>query len=292
MQTLHEIAPLRERLRTHRLAGQRIALVPTMGNLHEGHLALVDRARESADVVVATLFVNPLQFGAGEDFGQYPRTLDSDRERLTAHGCDLLFAPSVETLYPGGLGTQTQVHVPNVSEGLCGGTRIGHFDGVATVVSLLFHLIQPDIACFGEKDFQQLAVIRKLVDDLHFPIEIIGVPIVRAADGLALSSRNGYLTSDQRALAPALQQTLAQCRSALASGEPPGTILAAASQTLEEAGFRLDYLELRARDLSPFEPGRDAEAHLLAAVYLGSTRLIDNVAVELPQPSGADLRHG
>jgi pantoate--beta-alanine ligase len=291
MQTLHEIAPLRERLREHRLAGQRIALVPTMGNLHEGHLALVDRARESADVVVATLFVNPLQFGAGEDFGQYPRTLDSDRDQLTAHGCDLLFAPSVETLYPRGLETQTQVHVPDVSEGLCGGSRIGHFDGVATVVSLLFHLVQPDIACFGEKDFQQLAVIRKLVADLHFPIEIIGVPTVRDKNGLALSSRNGYLTPEQRALAPVLQQTLTHCRDALTRGQPLGAALRDASQALQDAGFRLDYLELRGRDLSPFEPGRDTQAQLLAAVYLGSTRLIDNVAVTLPSSAGADIQH-
>lgn len=291
MQTLHEIAPLRETLREHRMAGRRIALVPTMGNLHEGHLALVDRARQLADVVVATLFVNPLQFGAGEDFGQYPRTLQSDRDQLTAHGCDLLFAPGVETLYPRGLATQTQVHVPDVSEGLCGGSRIGHFDGVATVVSLLFHLVQPDIACFGEKDFQQLAVIRKLVADLHFPIEIVGVPIVRAADGLALSSRNGYLTPDQRALAPVLQQTLARCREALSRGQPPSAALHEASHALQEAGFRLDYLELRGQDLSPFAPGGDTQAQLLAAVYLGSTRLIDNVAVALPS-TGADRRHG
>jgi len=282
MQTLHEIVPLREWLQAHRLAGRRIALVPTMGNLHEGHLALVDRARQLADVVVATLFVNPLQFGADEDFGQYPRTLDSDREQLTAHGCDLLFAPAVETLYPRGLETQTRVHVPDVSEGLCGGSRIGHFDGVATVVSLLFHLVQPDIACFGEKDFQQLAVIRKLVADLHFPIEIVGVPIVRAADGLALSSRNGYLTPEQRALAPVLQQTLAHCRDALTRGQLPSAALGEASQALQEAGFRIDYLELRSRDLSPFEPDRDTQAQLLAAAYLGSTRLIDNLAITLP----------
>ncbi|KAA0016048.1 pantoate--beta-alanine ligase [Salinicola corii] len=292
MQTLHDIAPLRETLQTHRMAGRRIALVPTMGNLHAGHLALVDRARGLADVVVATLFVNPLQFGAGEDFGQYPRTLESDRDKLAAHDCDLLFAPSVETLYPDGLETQTQVQVPDVSEGLCGGTRIGHFDGVATVVSLLFHLVQPDIACFGEKDFQQLAVIRKLVADLHFPIEIVGVPTVRAEDGLALSSRNGYLGDDDRALAPAFHRELSRCRDALASGRPPDAALSEARQALQASGFRVDYLEIRGPSLAPFDIARHAEGRLLGAVYLGSTRLIDNVAVSLPRPTGSGIRHG
>ena len=291
MQTLHDIAPLRERLHEHRMAGRSVALVPTMGNLHEGHLTLVDRARSLADVVVATLFVNPLQFGAGEDFGQYPRTLDRDRELLTARGCDLLFAPAVETLYPNGLETQTQVHVPDVSEGLCGGTRIGHFDGVATVVSLLLHLVQPDIACFGEKDFQQLAVIRKLVADLHFPIEIVGVPTVRAEDGLALSSRNGYLSPGDRALAPAFYRTLSRCGDALARGQSPADALAAARQALQEAGFRLDYLELRGPSLAPFDAARHDEGRLLGAVYLGSTRLIDNLAVAF-RPAEAGTRHG
>ncbi|WP_110642996.1 pantoate--beta-alanine ligase [Salinicola sp. CPA57] len=291
MQTLHEIAPLRETLREHRIAGRRIALVPTMGNLHEGHLSLVDRARALADVVVATLFVNPLQFGAGEDFGQYPRTLDDDREQLATRGCDVLFVPSVETLYPGGLESQTTIHVPDVSEGLCGGTRVGHFDGVATVVSLLFHLIQPDIACFGEKDFQQLAVIRKLVADLHFPIEIVGVPTVRAEDGLALSSRNGYLTASDRALAPTFHLMLSRCRDALSSGQSPGTALADATQALQEAGFRLDYLELRGPLLAPFDAAKHREGRLLGAVYLGSTRLIDNLAVTFRSPD-AGTRHG
>lgn len=292
MQMLHDITPLRETLRAHRMAGRSIALVPTMGNLHEGHLTLVDRARARADVVVATLFVNPLQFGAGEDFGQYPRTLDDDRKQLTARGCDLLFVPSVETLYPGGLETQTQVHVPDVSEGLCGGTRIGHFDGVATVVSLLFHLVQPDLACFGEKDFQQLAVIRKLVADLHFPIEIVGVPTVRASDGLALSSRNGYLSVEDRSMAPLLYRTLSHCRDAISQDQSPDDALADAAQALQESGFRLDYLELRAPSLATFDTAKHDEGRLLGAVYLGKTRLIDNVAVSLPRHSEIDARHG
>ncbi|WP_251975682.1 pantoate--beta-alanine ligase [Salinicola avicenniae] len=285
MQLEHDITPLRERLAIARREGQRIALVPTMGNLHAGHLALVERARALADLVVATLFVNPLQFSAGEDLGRYPRTLDADRAQLAAHGCDLLFAPDVETLYPGGLEAQTQVQVPVVSEGLCGGSRIGHFDGVATVVSLLFHLVQPDVACFGEKDFQQLAVIRKLVADLHFPIEIVGVPTVRADDGLALSSRNGYLSPSEREQATALYRTLSRCAEALARGEAVDSAIATARRELAASGLRLDYLELRAPDLTAFDPARHTAGRLLGAVYLGTTRLIDNVAVRMPSRS-------
>ncbi|GHB15272.1 pantoate--beta-alanine ligase [Salinicola rhizosphaerae] len=282
----HDIAPLRERLQAYRRAGHRIALVPTMGNLHEGHLTLIDRARELADIVVATLFVNPLQFAAGEDFGRYPRTLESDRQQLTARGCDLLFAPAVDTLYPHGLASQTQVHVPDVSEGLCGGSRIGHFDGVATVVSLLFHLVQPDIACFGEKDFQQLAVIRKLVADLHFPIEIVGVPTVRADDGLALSSRNGYLSAAERELATMLYRTLGACRDAIERGDAAENAIAEAARYLEANGLKLDYLELRRPDLKAFDPAEDTTGRLLGAVYLGTTRLIDNVAISVSTAQG------
>ncbi|WP_110685814.1 pantoate--beta-alanine ligase [Salinicola aestuarinus] len=287
MQTVHDIATLRDALSPHRRAGARIALVPTMGNLHEGHLRLVDEARAQADVVVATLFVNPLQFAPGEDLDSYPRTLKDDQGALSARHCDLLFVPSVETLYPGGLENLSQVHVPIVSEGLCGGARRGHFDGVATVVSLLFHLVQPDIACFGEKDYQQLAVIRKLVADLHFPIQIVGVPTVRATDGLALSSRNGYLTPAERARAVAFPRALARAATAITAGQPTRDALDAARADLVQAGLTLDYLELRAPDLSALEPATSSHARLLAAVYLGATRLIDNVDVALP---GAD--HG
>ena len=216
MRTLQDINELRATLRNYRLKGQRIALVPTMGNLHAGHLALIATARQHADVVVSSLFVNPMQFGPGEDLDAYPRTFEADQRRFTQLSCDLLFAPSVSALYPNGLAAQTRVHVPEVGEGLCGGSRPGHFDGVSTVVSMLFNLVQPDVACFGEKDYQQLAVIRKLVADLHMPIEIIGVPIVRADDGLALSSRNGYLSEQERAIAPTLYRTLCELRDALA----------------------------------------------------------------------------
>ena len=282
MRTLQEIAALRDALGEHRRRGQRIGLVATMGNLHEGHLALVKSARRHADVIVATIFVNPLQFGPNEDLDAYPRTLAADQEKLAAAGCDLLFAPSTAKLYPHGLNEQTQVRVPVVSEGLCGGSRPGHFDGVATVVSILFHLVQPDVACFGEKDYQQLAVIRKLVADLHFPIEIIGVPIVRADDGLALSSRNGYLTTAERTTAPELQRTLIALRQALEAGAPIEATLDTGLAQLREAGFVPDYLELRSADLKPVS-ATTREAVLLAAARLNTTRLIDNLTLTLPR---------
>ncbi|MFG6176089.1 pantoate--beta-alanine ligase [Halomonas sp. THAF12] len=282
MRTLHDIAALRETLATHRRAGRTIGLVPTMGNLHAGHLALVAAARRRADVVIATIFVNPMQFGPNEDLDAYPRTLAEDRAKLEAADCDLLFAPDVSTIYPRGLDAQTRVSVPEVSEGLCGGDRPGHFDGVATVVTMLFNLVQPDLACFGEKDYQQLAVIRRLVADLHLPIEIVGVPIERAEDGLALSSRNGYLDAAQRAMAPELHRTLCQLREALEAGEPVEDSLAHGLVRLREAGFAPDYLELRAADLGPVgETTRDAV--LLVAARLGPTRLIDNLSLTLPR---------
>ena len=200
MRTLHEIAPLRETLDEARRRGQRIALVPTMGNLHEGHLALVAEARRRGDIVVATIFVNPLQFGPGEDLDAYPRTLAEDQAKLQAAGCDLLFAPDrLVNSTPRASMFRPAFRWPGLARGFAAVTRPGHFDGVATVVSLLFNLVQPDVACFGEKDYQQLAVIRQLTRDLHFPVEIVGAPIVRAADGLALSSRNGYLSEEERA---------------------------------------------------------------------------------------------
>ncbi|TDO15397.1 MULTISPECIES: pantoate--beta-alanine ligase [Halomonas] len=282
MRTLREIPALRATLDDARRHAQRIALVPTMGNLHDGHLALVAQARRQSDVVVATIFVNPLQFGAGEDLDAYPRTLAEDQAKLEEAGCDLLFAPETTTLYPRGLAAQTRVCVPEVSEGLCGGDRPGHFDGVATVITMLFNLVQPDVACFGEKDYQQLAVIRRLVADLHLPVEIVGVPIVRATDGLALSSRNGYLDADQRAIAPALYHTLCLLRDALEAGADSTDTLADGLTQLEEAGFAPDYLELRDIDLGP-ATATTRDAVLLAAARLGPTRLIDNLSLTLPR---------
>lgn len=286
MDTLHHVQALRKALAGPRRAGQRIALVPTMGNLHAGHLALVAEARARADLVVATIFVNPLQFGPDEDLDAYPRTLDEDQVRLANAGCDLLFAPSTRELYPEGLGVQTRVRVAGVSEELCGGSRPGHFDGVATVVSLLFNLVQPDLACFGEKDYQQLAVIRQLTRDLHFPIEIVGVPIVRAEDGLALSSRNGYLSEEERIRAPGLHLTLCELRDAIAAGTPVADALAVANDHLVARGFVTDYLALRrADDLGEIDADT-REAVILAAAQLGPARLIDNLTVSLSRRDG------
>ncbi|SDG30749.1 pantothenate synthetase [Onishia taeanensis] len=286
MNTLHHIQALREALAGPRRAGQRIALVPTMGNLHAGHLALVAEARARADLVVATIFVNPLQFGPDEDLDAYPRSLAEDQAGLAEAGCDLLFAPSTRELYPDGPDMQTRVRVAGISEGLCGGSRPGHFDGVATVVSLLFNLVQPDLACFGEKDYQQLAVIRQLTLDLHFPIEIVGVPIVRAEDGLALSSRNGYLSDEERARAPGLHLTLCELRDAIVAGTPAADALAIANERLVSRGFVPDYLALRrADDLGEIDADT-REAVILAAAQLGPARLIDNLTVSLSRRDG------
>lgn len=278
MQTFDDITDLQSTLATWRRKGHRIALVPTMGNLHEGHLRLVDAARQHADRVVATIFVNPLQFGPDEDLERYPRTLAEDQRLLTERGCDLLFAPGVDTLYPQGQSALTRVSVPQVSEGLCGAHRPGHFDGVATVVSLLFNLTRPDVACFGEKDFQQLAVIRKLVRDQHMPIDIIGVPIARDHDGLALSSRNHYLDDKARARAGRLHECLLGSARRLEQGEPSEQVLTKGLQLLEKAGFQPEYLALcdadTLRPINTWQPG----SVLLVAARLGSTRLIDNLS--------------
>ncbi|WP_456268357.1 pantoate--beta-alanine ligase [Kushneria sp. AK178] len=277
MQTFDDIPALQRTLAGWRREGLRMALVPTMGNLHEGHLRLVDAARQHADRVVATIFVNPLQFGPNEDLARYPRTLAEDQRLLAERGCDVLFAPSVDTLYPEGQSGLTRVSVPQVSEGLCGAHRPGHFDGVATVVSLLFNLTRPDVACFGEKDFQQLAVIRKLVRDQHMPIDIVGVPIARDDDGLARSSRNGYLDHDARARAGQLYQCLIDSARRLDHGESSEAVLAQGQQQLESAGFRPDYLALcdamTLQPVSTWQPG----SVLLVAAWLGNTRLIDNL---------------
>ncbi|MFG6668655.1 pantoate--beta-alanine ligase [Halomonas sp. HNIBRBA4712] len=280
MRTLHDIATLRDTLDCERRAGRRIALVPTMGNLHAGHMALVTAARERADTVVASLFVNPMQFGPNEDLDAYPRTLEEDQIKLVEAGCGLLFAPYTAALYPNGLDAQTRVRAPGVSEGLCGGARPGHFDGVATVVTMLFNLVQPQVALFGEKDYQQLAVIRKLTADLHLPIEIVGVATQRAEDGLALSSRNGYLNDAERATAPALYRTLLAAKSALEAGEPAPAVLDQAIATLGAAGFSPDYVELKSAELDPVTPDT-VDAVLLAAAKLGPARLIDNLRVRL-----------
>jgi pantoate--beta-alanine ligase len=237
------------------------------------------------DFVVASIFVNPLQFGAGEDLDKYPRTLAADQEKLLQAGCHLLFAPAVEEMYPDGMAGQTRVSVPLLSEGLCGASRPGHFEGVATVVSKLFNMVQPDLAIFGQKDFQQLAVIKSLVHDLNMPIQIIGEPTVRAADGLALSSRNGFLSEEQRAVAPVVYRTLSSIAEAIKQGERdfPALIDAQIKQ-LETAGLRPDYLEIRqALTLRPAMP-EDRDLVILVAAFLGTTRLIDNLHLNLDAP--------
>lgn len=282
MITVKSLRELRAAVSRARSEGKRIALVPTMGNLHAGHIALVEKATQRADFVVASIFVNPLQFGANEDLDKYPRTLVADQEKLVGAGCHLLFTPEVEEVYPDGMQQQTRVSVPLVSEGLCGASRPGHFEGVATVVCKLFNMVQPDLALFGEKDFQQLAVIRKLVRDLNLPIQVMGEPTVRAADGLALSSRNGYLNESQRALAPLLYRTLQQLAEEIRrQPSAQSTLLAAARQQLEDAGLRPDYLELREAVRLREVQDSDRQLVLLAAVYLGTTRLIDNLQFSL-----------
>ena len=286
MNTVKTVRELRAAVARARNEGKRIGFVHTMGNLHSGHAALVAKAAQRVDFVVASIFVNPLQFGAGEDLDKYPRTLLADQEKLLEAGCHLLFAPSVEEMYPDGMAGQTRVSVPQLSEGLCGASRPGHFEGVATVVSKLFNMVQPDLAVFGQKDFQQLAVIRALAHDLNLPIQIIGEPTVRAADGLALSSRNGYLNEEQRAIAPALYRSLSQIAQAIRDGERDyPKLLAEQQQQLEAQGFRRDYLEIRqAMNLRP-ATADDRDLVILVAAYLGATRLIDNLHLNLDTPA-------
>jgi len=278
MNTVKTVRELRAAVARARSEGKRIALVPTMGNLHSGHTALVTKAAQRADFVVASIFVNPLQFGPNEDLATYPRTLAADQEKLLQAGCHLLFTPTVDEMYPHGMADQTIVRVPVVSEGLCGGSRPGHFDGVSTVVSKLFNMVQPDLAIFGQKDFQQLAVVSALVRDLNMPIQIIGEPTVRAADGLALSSRNGYLTEAERATAPALYRVIKQIGEALHEGKRNyEALLVEGKKALEAAGLRPDYLEIRqAVTLRPATP-EDQDLVVLGAAFLGKTRLIDNL---------------
>ncbi len=280
MRTLASVEDVRKAINDWRLAGERIAFVPTMGDLHQGHLELVHHALTRAPHVVASIFVNPTQFGPGEDFDAYPRILESDQEKLQRGGVELLFAPSVETLYPGGAEDTTRVEVPQVSRGLCDDFRPGHFTGVATVVARLFNLVQPDIAVFGEKDYQQLAVIRRMVRDLCWPIEIDGVPTVREADGLAMSSRNRYLSVDERKLAPVLYQTLCEvAEQARVRQQSCRALERQAMKKLEQAGFSPEYVSIRhAETLRPVETG-EMPARVLAAARLGEARLIDNVSL-------------
>ncbi|HHN8641195.1 TPA: pantoate--beta-alanine ligase [Escherichia coli] len=273
---------LRQQIRRLRMEGKRVALVPTMGNLHDGHMKLVDEAKARADVVVVSIFVNPMQFDRPEDLARYPRTLQEDCEKLNKRKVDLVFAPSVKEIYPNGTETHTYVDVPGLSTMLEGASRPGHFRGVSTIVSKLFNLVQPDIACFGEKDFQQLALIRKMVADMGFDIEIVGVPIMRAKDGLALSSRNCYLTAEQRKIAPGLYKVLSSIADKLQAGERDlDEIITIAGQELNEKGFRADDIQIRDADTLLEVSENSKRAVILVAAWLGDARLIDNKIVEL-----------
>ncbi|MDU3157172.1 MAG: pantoate--beta-alanine ligase [Hafnia alvei] len=280
MLIIETIPLLRREIRRWRQEGKRVALVPTMGNLHEGHLTLVEEAKARADIVVVSVFVNPMQFDRPDDLARYPRTLQEDCEKLTRLGVDLVFAPSEKEIYPKGLEQQTYVDVPSLSTMLEGASRPGHFRGVSTIVSKLFNLIQPDIACFGEKDFQQLALIRKMVADLSFDIDIVGVPIVRGQDGLALSSRNGYLTPDERRLAPRLYNIMSHLATQLENGERNiDELLEQTAGRLREAGLQPDELFVRDAD-TLLDVNVDTQtAVILVSAWLGKARLIDNVRV-------------
>lgn len=282
MHTFHTVAELRAALKKERLQDKHIAFVPTMGNLHDGHMSLIRRAKEEGDVVVSSIFINPMQFSANEDLERYPKTLEEDKKVLEANGCDYLFAPDALEMYPDGKRSQTQIEVMGLSDILCGASRPGHFVGVSTVVTKLFNIVQPDCAIFGNKDFQQLKVIEDMVRDLSSNVKVIGVDTARNDDGLAMSSRNGYLTEEERRIAPTMYQTLLWAKEALlANRASHEDIREQAQQKLEAAGFRRDYFEIRAQDNLQTPSEEEKRLVILAAAQLGSARLIDNLRVEL-----------
>ncbi|GAA5647026.1 pantoate--beta-alanine ligase [Vibrio proteolyticus] len=282
MQTFAEVTGLREQIKQYKREGRKIAFVPTMGNLHEGHLTLVRQAREHADIVVVSIFVNPMQFDRAEDLNNYPRTLDDDLSKLNAEGVELVFTPTPEIIYPHGLDKQTYVEVPGLSHMLEGASRPGHFRGVATIVTKLFNIVQPDVACFGEKDFQQLAVIRQMVDDLAMDIDIVGVATVREMDGLAMSSRNNLLTIDERQRAPVLARTMRWISSAVRGGRDDyASIIEDANDQLRAADLQPDEIFIRdARTLQVINAD-STQAVILMSAYLGKARLIDNAVIDL-----------
>ncbi|HEX2668798.1 MAG TPA: pantoate--beta-alanine ligase [Gammaproteobacteria bacterium] len=285
MLTEHSVAELRKRIQRWRAINQQVALVPTMGNLHAGHIALVKRARALADRVVVSIFVNPLQFGPKEDFAAYPRTPDADRLQLAVAGTDLLFMPEVEEMYPGGMDQVSRVEVPAFDSILDGAARPGHFAGVATVVTKLFNMVQPDVAVFGEKDYQQLLVIRRMTADLCLPVQVVGHPTVREPDGLAMSSRNQYLSKSERVQAPLLRRVLTDLGAKLREGTRDfGKLQAEAARRLTEGGFRPDYVEIRHADTLALPKPDDERMVVLAAAWLGKARLIDNLPLDLAAP--------
>ena len=283
MITLTTVGAVRAQVLEWRAHGLKIGFVPTMGNLHAGHMSLLAAARYRADRVISSIFVNPLQFGQGEDYSQYPRTPVDDEQLLAEAQCDALFMPAVEELYPDGGSQATLVSVRGLSDILCGTFRPGHFDGVATVVAKLFGIVQPDVAVFGEKDFQQFVIIHKMTTELAIPVEVVGAPTVRAPDGLALSSRNRYLSDGERAQAPAIYRALHRAVERLAGGERDvASVEAEGRAAIEAAGLRVDYFSVRtARDLAPPAPGQH-DLVVLTAARLGRARLIDNLRARWP----------
>jgi pantoate--beta-alanine ligase len=280
MRTVHSIAELREQLSAWQQQGLSVGFAPTMGNLHRGHISLITAAKARCDKVVSSVFVNPLQFGPNEDLEAYPRTLSADQSQLQAAGCDLLFAPPVEEMYPAGQAAVSNVIVPELTLDHCGDSRPGHFDGVTTVVAKLFNLVQPQSAFFGKKDFQQLRVIKQMVVDLCFPIEVVGVETCREDDGLAMSSRNQYLTTDERQSAPQLRQTLLAAKDSLLSGKPVSVVTDEAQKVLMAAGFEPDYFNICDANSLQRQNGVYESAQswvILAAAKLGKARLLDNI---------------
>jgi pantoate--beta-alanine ligase len=282
MQVFHHIQSLREVLAAERKAGKRIGFVPTMGNLHSAHIELVKIAQQNCDVVVTSIFVNPLQFGLNEDWDKYPRTIAADSAKLETVGCNYLFCPDEKEIYPNGMAEQTRVIVPTMTDVLCGASRPGHFEGVTTVVTKLFNIVQPDEAVFGIKDFQQLAVIRRMVEDLCIPIKIIAGEIFRETDGLAMSSRNGFITADERPKVAVLNRSLNAIKQAITDGRRDFTVLVDEARTqIEAAGFRVDYISICNSRTLEMAAHDDREITILGAMYTQGARLIDNVSVVL-----------
>ncbi|MGR8947561.1 MAG: pantoate--beta-alanine ligase [Gammaproteobacteria bacterium] len=282
MKTIYDTHSLRTIVQRWRNAQEKIAFVPTMGNLHDGHLTLLSNARELADRTVVSIFVNPIQFGKGEDYENYPSTLRRDGQKLAEKGADILFAPNLQQLYPGGMAEDTRVSVPSLSDTLCGKFRPGHFSGVATVVTKLFFSVLPDIALFGEKDYQQLLVIKRMVSDLCIPVEVIGQPIVRESDGLAMSSRNSYLSVDERSRAAKIYQELTALAEQIRGGDRNFTAMEeVALENLKAAGFKPEYVSVRRLEDLEHPRDEDRDFSVLAAAWLGSARLIDNIKVQL-----------
>lgn len=281
MIVVNSVQTLRRLIQTHRDMGHRIGFVPTMGNLHAGHLSLVKTARQHADIVVVSIFVNPTQFGPNEDFDSYPRTFEQDRSLLEQEGADIIFAPEVKEVYPN-WPNLTKVQVAELGDNHCGASRPGHFDGVTTVVSKLFNMVRPDCAVFGQKDFQQLAIIRRMTSDLNFDIKIIGAPIVRETNGLAMSSRNGYLSTEQKEHASFIYQTLNWLKQQIDSGERDfRTLEQAAEQRLADNNFKPDYIHIAHQDTLELAQKEDRKLVILVAAFMGKVRLIDNITIEI-----------